>query len=398
MKTGQSIQPAERLEKIEFSPIRIILERVREQKELGETIYSFCAGEPDFPTPQPIKEAVCQALLHDRTHYSSNRGVLELRKETAKRIKQDTGVSYEPESELLITTGAAEAIEHVMEAFVNPGDEIIIPTPAFMNYKYAAKLCGAEIVEVPMLPEEEYGLNVDRLKKAVTPKTRMIVLNNPCNPTGAVYEKEALQELCQFAANENLLLVSDEIYSTLTYEDSRFYSVAAFPGMKEQAIVINGFSKAYAMTGWRVGYLAASADKISSLLKVHQYTTTSGNTFVQEGLAAAVNLPETNRQTEEMRRCFAQRKRYIAEKLAHIEGMRFTPPRGAFYLLADISETGLTGEEFAEALLCQEKVAVVPAKGFGAGLDYCIRLSFSASDETIEEGMRRLKTFIRKIR
>lgn len=388
------MEEARRLKEIDFSPIRVILEEVRERRARGEEIYSFCAGEPDFPTPEPIKKAVCEELCHNKTHYSSNRGVLELRHAITERMKADWNIEYDAETEIILTTGGAEAIQHVMTAFVNPGDEVIIFTPAFVNYAAAAKMCGAQVVEVALSFENGYQPDIEEVKRYISEKTKMIVINNPCNPTGAVYSKEILEKLCALALEKGILIFSDEIYGKLIYGENEFHSIAEFPGMKEGAVIMNGFSKAYAMTGWRVGYLMACRDHINSMLKVHQYTTTSGNTFVQEGLAGSMNLPETLKQTEEMRKRFEKRGKQVLGSLSGIKNIRYTNPQGAFYLLVDISDTGLTGAEFAKRLLEEAGVAVVPAAGFGKDCTGMIRLSFATSEEVIEEGLKRLEHFI----
>lgn len=391
------MKAAERLNEVGFSPIRVILEEVRGRKARGENIYSFCAGEPDFNTPEPVKEAVCEKLLKDRTHYSSNRGVLELRQEIARRMEEDYGIIFDAQTEILLTTGGAEAIQHAMMAFVNLGDEVIIFTPAFVNYAAGIRMCGAQVVEIPLSFETGYQLDIKALKEHITERTKMIVINNPCNPTGAVYRREDLEELCALAGEKHILILSDEIYSRLTYRENNFHSIAEFPQMNEQAIIVNGFSKAYAMTGWRVGFLMASEEHINAMVKVHQYTTTSGNTFVQEGLAQAMNLPQTLKQVEEMRQCFEKRGELLLQYLQEIPGIRYTRPQGSFYLLMDITESGLSGETFSERLLEEEGVAVVPANGFGKHCGHLVRISFAASEEIIEEGMKRLKEFMKSV-
>lgn len=391
------MRAAERLNEVGFSPIRVVLEEVKERKARGETIYSFCAGEPDFNTPEPVKEAVCEKLHKDRTHYSSNRGVLELRQEIARRMKEDHGIAYDAQTEILMTTGGAEAIQHTMMAFINPGDEVIIFTPAFVNYAAMVRMCGGKVIEIPLSFETGYQLDIKALKEHISEKTKMIVINNPCNPTGAVYRREDLEELCALAGERNVLILSDEIYSRLTYGGNNFYSIAEFPQMKEQAIIVNGFSKTYAMTGWRVGFLMASGEHINAMIKVHQYTTTSGNTFVQEGLAQAMNLPQTLKQVEEMRQRFEKRGELLLQCLQEIPEIRYTRPQGSFYLLMDITESGLSGETFARRLLAEEGVAVVPAGGFGEHCGHLVRISFAASEEVIEEGMKRLKKFMKAV-
>lgn len=390
------MKAAERLNKVKFSPIRLILEEVRERQRRGEDICSFCAGEPDFNTPELIKKAVCEKLAKNNTHYSSNRGVLELRQAIAERVKADFGVTFNAETEILITTGGAEAIEHVMAAFINPGDEVIIFTPAFVNYSQAVYLFGGSVIEIPLTADTNYQLDIEKLERHITKKTKMVVINNPCNPTGAVYEKEDIEKLCKMAVEYNFLIFSDEIYGKLTYGENKFYSITEFEEVRKNAIIMNGFSKAYAMTGWRVGYLLADNEHIDSMLKVHQYTTTSGNTFVQEGVAQAMNLNETLEQTEIMRQKFEKRSQIMSYGMSLLESIEHTKPQGAFYIVGDVSGIGYTGSEFARALLEEEKVAVVPMIDFGQGCDNLVRFSFATKEETIEEGLRRMENFIKR--
>lgn len=393
MSHGRELEAARYLESVSFSPIRAILERAREMGRTGEKVISFGVGEPDFPTPEPIKRGTMEALANDRTHYCSNRGVLELRQEVAGLLKRSTGIDYDPDEEILITTGGAEAIHHAFAAFLNPGDEVLIPTPAFLTYGNVARMCGAVPVFLPLRPERRFQIDLDDLRASVGNRTRMIVINSPGNPTGAVYPREQLEGVCRLACERDLLVFSDEIYNRLVYE-GEFHSVASFPGMKERTLLMNGFSKTYAMTGWRLGYLAADKKRMAPLLKVHQYTTTSGNTFVQEGVAKGLRSPETENAVREMIRRFASRRDLVLRSLEDIRGLSFIRPDGAFYVLVDVSSTGMSGETFAESLLEERRIATVPAVGFGAGFDNYIRLSFAASDEDLVQGMAIMKEFV----
>ena len=393
MSHGRELEAARYLESVSFSPIRAILERAREMGRTGEKVISFGVGEPDFPTPEPIKRGTMEALANDRTHYCSNRGVLELRQEVAGLLKRSTGIDYDPDEEILITTGGAEAIHHAFAAFLNPGDEVLIPTPAFLTYGNVARMCGAVPVFLPLRPERRFQIDLDDLRASVGNRTRMIVINSPGNPTGAVYPREQLEGVCRLACERDLLVFSDEIYNRLVYE-GEFHSVASFPGMKERTLLMNGFSKTYAMTGWRLGYLAADKKRMAPLLKVHQYTTTSGNTFVQEGVAKGLRSPETENAVREMIRRFASRRDLVLRSLEDIRGLSFIRPDGAFYVLVDVSSTGMSGETFAESLLEERRIATVPAVGFGAGFDNYIRLSFAASDEDLVQGMASMKEFV----
>ena len=393
MSHGRELEAARYLESVSFSPIRAILERAREMGRTGEKVISFGVGEPDFPTPEPIKRGTMEALANDRTHYCSNRGVLELRQEVAGLLKRSTGIDYDPDEEILITTGGAEAIHHAFAAFLNPGDEVLIPTPAFLTYGNVARMCGAVPVFLPLRPERRFQIDLDDLRASVGNRTRMIVINSPGNPTGAVYPREQLEGVCRLACERDLLVFSDEIYNRLVYE-GEFHSVASFLGMKDRTLLMNGFSKTYAMTGWRLGYLAADKKRMAPLLKVHQYTTTSGNTFVQEGVAKGLRSPETENAVREMIRRFASRRDLVLRSLEDIRGLSFIRPDGAFYVLVDVSSTGMSGETFAESLLEERRIATVPAVGFGAGFDNYIRLSFAASDEDLVQGMASMKEFV----
>lgn len=389
---------ADRLEDVKFSAIRVIMDKARAMAEEGKNVISFSAGEPDFNTPKAIKEAAIHALNRNLTHYCSNRGVLKLRKEIAKKIEKDTGVCYNPETEILVTIGGAEAINHAILSSVNPGDEVIIFTPAFVNYEALVHMCGAKVVEIPLQPENGYQIDLDILKSKITEKTKMAVINNPCNPTGSVYSKESLEGLAKLAAEYNFIVFSDEIYSNLTYGDAQFYSIAQFPGMKERSIVLNGFSKTYAMTGWRVGYLAVDERMMGKLVKIHQYTTTSGNTFIQEGLSESMNAEETLKEVQFMKQEFSKRKVLFEKGLDEMPQLSYVKAKGAFYILINVAGTGLTGKEFSRRLLDEKYVATVPADGFGSGLSDYVRISFAASEKDILEGLRRIKELLNTIK
>lgn len=388
------LQGAERLKDVSFSPIRVIMEKAREMSARGYDVVSFSAGEPNFDTPSPIKEATVRALERNLTHYSSNRGVLELRQEIAKKAKLETGVDYDPETEILVTNSGAEAINHAIMANVNAGDEVIVFTPAFINYESMVKMCGATLVDIPLRPEDGYQINIDIVKSKITEKTKMIVMNNPCNPTGVVYSCEVLEELARLAVEHNFLVFSDEIYNCLTYDGVEFHSIASFPGMKERSIVMNGFSKTYAMTGWRVGYLMVDKRMMGHIVKVHQYSTTSGNTFIQTALAETMNAPETMAEVRAMVDAFAARKVLMTSLLDEIRELSYVTPHGAFYIMVNVSGTGMDGTAFADKLLKEKYVAVVPAIGLGKECGDWVRISFATSDENIREGIRRIREMI----
>lgn len=388
---------AKRLAQVPASPIRVILEKAAAMRSQGIPVISFSAGEPDFNTPADIKKAVIKAIEDDYSHYTSNRGYPMLRKELSKYTLEYTGVDYDPETEILITSGGAEGLNNAIVAFVDAGDDVIVFTPSFVNYKSLTHMCGANFVEVPLDKDNDFRVNIDALKKAITPNTKMLVLNNPNNPSGTVYTKEDLQEICSLAIQYNFLILSDEMYSRLVYDGEEFHSVASFPGMKERTIIVSGFSKTFAMTGWRLGYITAEARLADRILRVHQYSTTCSPTFIQVGLAEAMNSEGTRREVETMLKAFARRRDLIVKGLSEIPGLTYAMPYGAFYILVNVSALGLDGAEFAEQLLLNKYVATVPGIGFSSACKDYIRISYATSEQDIQEGLRRIAEFVKEL-
>ncbi|MFT8888216.1 MAG: pyridoxal phosphate-dependent aminotransferase [Ethanoligenens sp.] len=384
---------AHRLEDMSISLIRIVMDKAKAMADAGAPVVPFVAGEPNFNTPEPIKEAAIQAILENHTHYTSNRGLPALRACIARQMQADTGLRYDPETEIVVTSGGAEAINNALIAMLDPGDEVIVFSPAFINYENVARICGASVIHIPLKKENDFQIDVDEVRARLTPKTKMIVMNNPCNPTGVLYTKETLEQFSKLIVENNLLAFSDEIYSRLTYDGQSFYSLVSFPGMRERTIVMNGFSKTYAMTGWRIGYLCADKRMMPHMMKVHQYSTTCSPTFIQVGLAKAMEAPETKRAVDDMVAAFAQRRRLILDGLHTIPQLDFVTPRGAFYVFVDVSGTGLSGEEFSNRLLEKTYVATVPGIGLGKECVDFVRFSYATSDENIIEGIKRLRTF-----
>lgn len=387
--------PAARLQAVQMSSIRVVMEKARNMKDAGEDVISFSAGEPDFATPERIRQEAIQAIFANETHYSSNRGNVQLRKSVAERIRQDTGVSYSSEKEIVITNGCAEALNNVMLSVIDPGDEVIVFTPAFVSYVNLTRLCGGIPIELPLTQENDFQIDLEQLQRAVTPRTKMMVLNNPNNPTGAVYRDDILAGLCEIARKNNLLVMTDEVYSYITY-DQAFHSIVSYPGMKERTFLINGFSKTYAMTGWRLGYIATDARFVDALMRVHQYSSTSSATFTQIAAAKAMNAPEVQAEVRRMVEVFAQRRALVLEELSSIPALSYVVPQGAFYIMLNVSGTGLSGAEFAEKLLEEEKIAVVPAAGLGKECVDFVRLSFASSEQDLREGFRRIRHFCSK--
>ena len=385
---------AKRLDAMYISPIRTVLDKAKAMEDQGLEVVRLLAGEPDFHTPEDIKEATVQALRQNQTRYGSNRGDIKLRKAIAQILLEDGQTAYDPETEIIVTSSGAEAINNALLSFINPGDEVILFTPAFVNYENLVYMAGGNPVQIPLLMENGFQIDPDELEQRITDRTKMIVLNNPCNPTGAVYQKPLLTKLAQLAQKFNLLIFSDEIYSRLTYNGS-FTSMASLPGMKERTITMNGFSKTFAMTGWRLGYLAADKRLVSLMMKIHQYSTTCSPTFIQAGLANAIFTPGTKQAVDDMIAEFSRRREFIVQGLKAIPCLRFPPPDGAFYVFVNVAETGLDGDTFAKRLLEEHLVATVPGGALGKGCGDFVRLSFAASQKSIALGLDRIQAFVR---
>ncbi len=387
---------AKRLDQMFISPIRTVLDKAKTMEDHGLNVVRLLAGEPDFQTPEDIKEATVRAIRANFTHYGSNRGQPQLRKAIARILAEDCHVTYDPEEEIIVTSSGAEAINNALLSFIDPGDEVILFTPAFVSYENMVYMCGGKAVDIPLKLESGFQIDLDEVEQSITCKTKMIVINNPCNPTGAVYSRTVLTGLAHLAQKHNLLVFSDEIYNRLTYNGS-FCSMASIGGMKERTIVMNGFSKTYAMTGWRMGYLVSDKRLISRIMKIHQYSTTCSPTFIQEGLADALFTPGTMEAVDRMIREFALRRDAITKGLEKIPGLRFSKPDGAFYVFVYVKDTGLAGDTFASRLLNEKLVATVPGGALGKGCDDFVRLSFAASMENIALGLDRIRGFVAEL-
>lgn len=381
-----------RLNNIVFSPVRKVLNRAKELEKEGRRIIHLEIGEPDFDTPQPIVEATIKALDKDKlTHYGSNAGDALLRENIATKMRRDKGLEINPD-EILITVGAAEAIFVAIMALINPGDEVIILSPAFMNYLNCVQIAEGVPVYISLKEENEFQIDPQEVAARITGKTKMIILNNPHNPTGTVYHKYVLEEISQIIANRDILVLSDEIYDAIVYGGARHYSMSSFLGLKERTITINGFSKTYAMTGWRLGYLIANERFMPSFIKVHQYVATCAPTFIQAG--AAHGMLESEQDIREMVAIFEKRKEILIKGLQEISGLDCVKPQGAFYVMVNITKLGLSAEEFAHKLLEDKGVAVVPGTGFGLGGEGYIRISYATSDDSISVGINKIKELV----
>jgi aminotransferase len=386
---------ADRMESIPFSGIRKIFEEANRRQAAGEDIIHLEIGRPDFDTPAHIKDAAKRALDEGKVHYTSNYGVPELREAIARKLKEDSGLSYDPATEIVVTVGANEAVFVTMVALLNPGDEVLIPDPCWLHYFYCAQIAGAVPVSVPMREENEFKPDIEDFRRRITPKTRMVVINTPNNPTGAVYSLDALEELAQLAREQDLFVLSDEIYEKMIYAGNRHFSMGGFPGMRERTITVNGFSKIYSMTGWRLGYTATTRDLTQAMIRIHQYITVCAASIAQWGAIEALNGPQDEAET--MVKEFDRRRNLVYGALMEMPGIDVVEPKGAFYVFPNIKSLGKSPEELSWYLLDEAKIAVVPGTALGDyGADH-IRISYANSYENLEIAMERMRTALQKI-
>jgi aspartate/methionine/tyrosine aminotransferase len=383
------------MESIPFSGIRRVFEEANRRQAAGEGIVHLEIGRPDFDTPAHIKEAAKRALNEGKVHYSSNYGVPELREAIAQKLEQDNGLSYDPATEIIVTVGTNEAVFITMLALLNPGDEVLIPDPCWLHYFYCTQMAGAVPISVPIREENDFNPDIEEFQRRITPKTRMIIINTPNNPTGAIYTDEVLEELAQLAREKDLLVLSDEIYEKMVYSGNRHFSIGGLPGMRERTITVNGFSKIYAMTGWRLGYAAANQELTRAMIRIHQYTTVCATSFAQWGAVEALNGPQG--EAEMMVKEFDRRRKLVYAALKEMPGVEVVEPKGAFYIFPNIKSLGKSAEELTWYLLDEAKVAVVPGTTLGSfGADY-IRISYANSYQNLEIAMDRMRAALQKI-
>ncbi|MGC8740215.1 MAG: aminotransferase class I/II-fold pyridoxal phosphate-dependent enzyme [Candidatus Sumerlaeaceae bacterium] len=357
-----------------------------------EGVISLGVGEPDFPTPWSIREQAIYELERGKTTYTSNYGLRELRVELANWLARRYDLSYDPDTEIIITVGGSEAIDIALRALLEPGDEVIVVEPCYVSYAPAVILAGGTPRFVATLQEEGFRLNFERLREAVTPRTKALILNYPNNPTGATLRLPDLEKVVQFAAEHDLLVLSDEIYAELTYE-GHHASLAALPHAKERTLLVSGFSKAFAMTGWRLGYLCGPPELITPMLKIHQYTILCAPTISQ--YAALEALRHCDSDVEAMRDEYRRRRNFIVKAFNDL-GLPTLMPDGAFYAFANIKNMGMSSEEFCTALLRREKVAIVPGTAFGPSGEDFVRASYAASFERLERAVEGLARFLQR--
>lgn len=377
---------AEKVKSIPPSGIRKFFDLVLEM----DGVISLGVGEPDFVTPWHIREACIYSLEKGVTSYTSNYGILELRELISKCYRKDHSVNYDPGNEILITTGVSEAADLAFRAVINPGDEVIVPEPCYVSYKPSVSLAGGKPIPVPTYQENEFRVTADQIKKNITKKTKALVLSYPNNPTGAVMRRKDLEEIADVVNENDLVVISDEVYGKLTYDGSHT-CFSTLPGMKDRSIILNGFSKSHAMTGLRLGYAAGSEALIAAMTKIHQYAMLCAPVTAQMGGIEA--LKNGDGEMQKMAREYDRRRRLVVSGLNKM-GLDCFEPRGAFYAFPSVKSTGLTSEEFAERLLKEQKVAVVPGDVFGECGEGYLRCSYATSREQLVEALARIEAFL----
>lgn len=354
-------------------------------------VIDFTLGDPDYETPERVKKAACAAIMDGKTKYSANAGLKQLREVLSRHIEQETGVYYDPDTELQVTVGAMEALYLSLCCLINPGDEVVIPSPYWVNYRQMTEMLGGVPVLVSAKEENGFEVLAEDIEAVITEKTRVIILNTPNNPTGAVYGRETLRAISDIAVSHDLAVVFDECYKSILYDGAKFTSILEFPGMKKHAVVVNSCSKRYSMTGWRLGYLAGPAELVTQLPKL------------QENIAACAPLPSqyaaieafsgNGDEPERMREGFERRRNVLVEGINQTGKLSCRYPKGTFYAMVNITQTGMKSEEFAYALLKEAHVAVVPGITYGEACEGYVRIAYTMEEEKIREGLRRIRKF-----
>ena len=379
-----------RAQSLKPSGIRKFFDMLDEMKD----VISLTVGQPDFVTPWHIREKAIESLENGMTYYTSNGGLLELREEVTKYLERRFSLSYHARDEVIITIGGSEAIDLAVRATVNAGEEVIVPVPSFVCYGPIATMAGATPVYVPTYENNKFKLTPENLRAAITPKSKLLILPFPNNPTGAILEREELEAIAEIVREHNLLVLSDEIYAEMTY-GRRHVSIASLPGMRERTMVVNGFSKAYAMTGWRMGYIAAPREITAQMHKIHQYAIMCAPTTSQ--YAAIEALRNGDEDIEMMTGEYDRRRRFIVDGLRKI-GLSCFEPEGAFYVYPNIGGFGMTSEEFCERLIQEERVAIVPGTAFGDCGEGFARISYAYSVDHIRCALERIERFLKKLK
>jgi aspartate aminotransferase len=379
---------ASRVRDLAPSPTLAVSDRARQLKAQGIDVIDLGGGDPDFITPEHIRAAATEAMNAGDTHYVASAGIPSLRKAIADKLRADNGIEVDPNGGVIVTPGGKQALFEAALAFVEPGVDVMIPEPAWVSYGPMVELAGGTAVPVPLDPDDNWRLTLDALSEAWTPETRILLINSPNNPTGRVFDEEELAAIATFAQERDLLVFSDEMYEKILYDGQRHTSIATLPGMAERTLVFNGLSKAYAMTGWRLGYVAGPQPFMQQIEKVHSHSVTCATSFVQKAGVVALSGPQEF--IGQMVAAWDRRRRNLAERLNAVNGVSCPLVEGAFYAFADIRGTGMTSTQAADLFLQEAHVAVTPGAAFGAAGEGHVRLSFATSDDLLEDAADRI--------
>jgi len=377
------------------SGIRKVNEKALAMERKGEKVLHFEIGRPDFDTPQYIKDAAIKSIEDGNVFYTSNFGTMALRTAIAEKLRKDNGLDYKP-TEVLVTAGLSEAVFAVLACILEEGDEILVPDPVWINYTNVPKFLNAVPVTYALKEENDYQMNLEEIEAKITSKTRAIVIVTPNNPTGGVLSEETLNKLADIIKKHDMLVISDEVYERLIYDGAKHISIGSLPGMKERTFTLNGMSKAYSMTGWRLGYVASTEEYIAVINKFHQHNTTCAISFGQD--AAVVALTEERLEVEEMVKEYQRRRDYAVKAINEIDGISCKSPKGAFYIFINCKSLGKSSQELSDYLLENAKMALIPGDVFGPGGEGYLRFSFASSYENIVEGCKRLKEAVEELK
>jgi aminotransferase len=383
---------SQRANSIEYSGIRRMVTMAAGMKD----VISFALGEPDYDTPMNIRQAAIKAIEEGFTHYTSTAGLPELREAVAEKLRTENGVSYDPQTEIIITVGACEACYSAVMSTIDPGDEVIITDPSFVFYTPSVILAGGKPVLVPTKEKNDFRPNLDEMEGLITPKTKMLWINSPNNPTGSILLQNDIKRIADIAKKHDLLVMTDEVYEKFIYDGYKHYNISTLPGMKDRTIVVNALSKTYAMTGWRVGYVAANEKLINRIHLVHMHICTHPSIIAQKASVEALRGPQDS--VSEMVREFDSRRKFIIKRLNEIEGISCWNPKGSFYAFPNITQLGKGSYELAEYLLKEGRINTVPGAAFGKHGEGYLRISFASKMKNIEEGMSRLEKTVKKLR
>lgn len=376
---------------VQTSPTIKVLDRVKELTRAGEDVVSLSAGEPDSVTPQHIREYAKQALDDGYTFYPDSRGLMELREAIAEKFLRDNRIEVDPKKEIVVTVGGKEAIYAVMMATIDPGDEVIVSDPCWVSYVPCVKLAGGKPVYMPLSEDDNFRVSAERLEKAISKKTKMLIINSPNNPLGTVVTRSELETIADLAKHKKFLVLSDELYEKIIFDNEKHVSIASLSGMKDYAITVNGFSKSLAMTGWRLGYLESPSSIAERVVAIHGHLVTGACTFAQRAAALAMQDPRTQKSIEDMVSEYSKRRDLVVNELAKDAKIACVTPKVTFYVFPNISGYGLSSEEFSSLLLEKCKVAVLPGDSFGPGGRGFIRLSFATSRDSLIKAFNRIE-------